>query len=81
MYIRYGINDNDEKVHELIPCLDHKTHGLIQPLISRIRSYEQVKTFLIQKFTSSLAERVRAIMPVDPNFYIRKSYMINYIGR
>ena len=60
--IRYKILSDDEKLHALIPCFDHETLGLVQPLISRNHSYEQMKIFLIEKFTPSLAERVHTIM-------------------
>ena len=77
MCIRYEIVSNDEKLHALIPCLDHETLGLVQSLISRNRSYEQIKTFLIKKFTPSLAERVHAIMSVDSLGDIKPSKFLN----
>ena len=63
--IRYKILSDDEKLHVLIPCFDHEILGLVQPLIFRNHSYEQMKIFLIEKFTPSLAERVHTIMSVD----------------
>ena len=43
--IRYKILSDDEKLHALIPCFDHETLSLVQPLISRNYSYEQINLF------------------------------------
>ena len=75
--IRYKILSDDEKLHALIPCFDHETLGLVQPLIFRNHSYEQMKIFLIEKFTPSLAERVHTIMSVDSLGNVKPSEFLN----
>ena len=75
--IRYKILSDDEKLHALIPCFDHETLGFVQPLISRNHSYEQMKIFLIEKFTPSLAERVHTIISVDSLGDVKPSKFLN----
>ena len=80
MWIQYAILSDDEKLHALIPCLDHETLSLVQPLVSRNHSYKQIKTFLIEMFSPSLAERIHTIMSVDSLGDIKLSEFLNRFG-
>ena len=75
--IRYKIFSDNEKLHAMIPCFDHETLGLVQPLISWNHRYKQMKIFLIEKFTPSLAERVHTIMSVDSLGDVKPSEFLN----
>ena len=78
--IQYAILNDNEKLHAVISCLDHKTFNLFQPLISRNHSYEEIKIFLIKKFTPSLAERIHAITSADNLGDVKPSKFLNRLG-